>query len=206
MLKKGQFFLIAALIISGFTIGLGTLYNEAKIERADTQVYDFSKQLYSEIQQTYDSGVIRGKSSEQIRPDILRLATFYSQQNPDSNFQVIYGNTTDLNVLEYSQQTGETRVVALVSGGETMPPEQLGGTESSVQQQKLQSTSGREIRTVQVEVPVTKIGREGKVKQETIMREFNVQQGQNFYIVVRKKVRNEEVVITQQSGISSQKK
>ena len=199
MLKKGQFFLIAALLISGVTIGFGTLYNEAKIERSDRQVYDLSEELYSEIQQTYDSGIIRGKGPAEIQPDIARLASFYAQQNPDSNFQVIYGNTTDLNVLDYNQQTATTRVSGVVRGGaaavETQEDNAL-----SVQQRKLRASEGNEIQTVYVEVPVTE-SRNGQYVQARATREFQVQEGQNFYIVVRKKVRNEEVVIARQSDV-----
>lgn len=100
MEKRGQFFLIAALLISGIAIGLGTLYNTAYVERADTQVYDLSEELYAELQQTYDSGLVRGDSKDEIQKNIARLAQYYQEQNPDSTFIIFYGNEKEICKVE----------------------------------------------------------------------------------------------------------
>src|SRR3990167_4932395 len=81
MLKKGQIFLIAALIISGITIGFGTIYNEASLERQDAAVYDLSTELRSELQQVYDNGVINSKDEDKIQEDITKLALYYSERS-----------------------------------------------------------------------------------------------------------------------------
>src|SRR3989338_5258798 len=103
MLKKGQIFLIAALIISGITIGFGTIYNEASVERQDAAVYDLSTELRSELQQVYDNGVINSKDEDKIKEDITKLALYYSEQNPDSNFEIFFGNETDIYYLSLDQ-------------------------------------------------------------------------------------------------------
>src|SRR3989344_8003640 len=100
--KAGQFFLVAALIISGMVIGFGTLYNSAQIERADTQVYDFSEELRSEVRQVHDSGTFSGLTEDQINENTEKLLNYYAEQNPDSDFVVLYGNTEKSKLL-YSE-------------------------------------------------------------------------------------------------------
>ena len=51
MKKKGQFFLIAAVIISGIIISFGTLYTESRIERGEAEkTYELTEEIYTEMQ------------------------------------------------------------------------------------------------------------------------------------------------------------
>ena len=47
MNKRAQFFLIAALIISGIILSFGKAYVVSKVEKTPVQVYDLSDQLQS---------------------------------------------------------------------------------------------------------------------------------------------------------------
>src|SRR3989338_6726799 len=120
MKKRGQFFLIAALLISGITIGFGTLYNTASIERTDTRVYDLSEQLHSELQQVYDSGTLNpspGTPEQQqksLQENLQRLTTVYEAQNPDSNIVVFYGDGETVKKL--SGETGQLKTYSCEEG------------------------------------------------------------------------------------------
>ena len=46
MHKKGQFFLIAAIVIIMIVIGLGTIYVSTNSQSEDTQTVDLSEEIY----------------------------------------------------------------------------------------------------------------------------------------------------------------
>ena len=54
--KRGQFFLIAAVVIIGLIIGLSVVYNSVKAPKEDSQVYDLSKEIDYESAQVIDHG------------------------------------------------------------------------------------------------------------------------------------------------------
>lgn len=203
MQKKGQFFLIAALIISAITIGFGTLYNNAQIERQDVQVYELSEELRSELHQAYDSGVVNEKAPLEIQKDIETLAQFYAIQNPDSNIVVIYGNETSLVELEYNQEQGDSYLIQSEAGTQTTPE----GTILENEEESRGQPTDRQVLDLR-EGEHKKIQLKSKPKKrqawekpnleedtDLVIKEFDIKKGQNFYLVVRKKVKNEEVVI-----------
>ena len=221
--KAGQFFLIAALIISGMVIGFGTLYNSAQIVRADTQVYDFSEELRSEVRQVHDSGTFSGLSEKQINENTEKLLNYYAEQNPDSDFIVLFGNTEKSSLL-YSEGAK-----IHVSKPENEPEEQPNAPSGSTGIQSVHNTppntliekkEGKVEQTRIVEKKKVKIDMryssktkdaskpdtpnqdstkvspaETEVADQKITREFDLSGDQNFYVIVRKKVNNEQVVI-----------
>ncbi|MBS3089596.1 hypothetical protein J4461_01805 [Candidatus Pacearchaeota archaeon] len=203
MLKKGQIFLIAALIISGITIGFGTIYNEASVERQDAAVYDLSTELRSELQQVYDNGVINSKDEDKIQEDITKLALYYSEQNPDSNFEIFFGNETDIYYLSLDQinpknaDVEKLHVSSSEEGDADSPNLFRQNPSATVQPGQVTLCLTPEQRGIEGEETDTQPERTKSLDSDNdiVCRPFTLQQGQNFYLVVRKKVRNEQVVI-----------
>lgn len=219
--KAGQFFLIAALIISGMVIGFGTLYNSAQIERADTQVYDFSEELRSEVRQVHDSGTFSGLTEEQINENTENLLNYYAEQNPDSDFVVLYGNTTKSKLLysegakiQVSESATNTEEQPISSGNvgiqsvyDAPTTTRIEKKEGKVEQilveknrvkidmryaSKSKDAASKE--TLNQDSPKASLA-EAEVADQKITREFDLSGDQNFYVIVRKKVNNEQVVI-----------
>ncbi len=219
MKKQGQFFLIAALLISGIAIGFSTLYNSAYIERSDTQVYDLSEELYSELQQTYDSGMVRGETEAEIQANLKKLAEYYQLQNPDSTFVIFHGNpdseackTSTVKCVQRLDTADGTFVSELALTDEDAPGTQNPATGArGIQSTSTTSLAGEHpsIKKVKIRVKFkdasaqqtqTGSGTTASQKQSTQERvlespPFELKPGQNFYFVIRKKVKNEQVVV-----------
>ncbi len=231
MQKRGQFFLIAALLISGIAIGFSTLYNSAYIEQADTQVYDLSEELYAELQQTYDAGIVRGNTPEEVKENLKKLADYYQLQNPDSTFVIFYGD---------GSKAGVEGVQRLDTSGNELVYEETGTPAGTTQRTaSAESSTGTSTRGAQSETAGSKneqspsnkagqtpgTGKAQKVKVRVKFKEraagsapsqpgaaakpasservlesppFELKPGQSFYFVIRKKVKNEQVVVYRQ--------
>ncbi len=216
MNKEGQFFLIAALLISGIAIGFSTLYNSAYIERADTQVFDLSEELYTELQQTYDAGLVRGKEPAEIQGNLKKLADYYQLQNPDSTFSIYYGDGTEQpSLLTTSSDTTSSELVnedAAPAQGGSIPNPSSDASSRSVKSTDVTTTPAQQgkPKKVKIRIKYTSQGTSrsqgnaqvsGGVKPAAASNErviespaFEVKEGQNFYFVIRKKVKNEQVV------------
>ncbi len=218
MKKQGQFFLIAALLISGIAIGFSTLYNSAYIERSDTQVYDLSEELYAELQQTYDSGMVRGNTESEIQANLKKLAEYYQLQNPDSTFVIFHGNPDS-----EACRTGALECIKRLdtsagsSGSDvTLVDGSTSGTDGSAAARGIQSrntarSAGAQQEKKKVKIRVkfkdalvqqTSTGTGTIASQKQNIQErvlesppFELKPGQNFYFVIRKKVKNEQVVV-----------
>ena len=114
---------------------------------------------------------------ENMENKMKALATYYAEQNPDSNFQVVYGDQNNLKSLEYDQDSNEVKITDL--------------TLESGLNRGLTSSDPQEIT---LSVPTEEGNR--------VQRKFKVGQGKNFYILMRKKIKNEKVVISR-GGASS---
>lgn len=116
MYKKGQFFIIAALVLVSVIIGLTTIYNSITIDKEDSTVYDLSAEINFEAAQALDQGTFG--EGVQIDDSIARLTQFYKESNPEQDIIVIYGNETILKIISYvTRETGE---VTLDLGGSTV--------------------------------------------------------------------------------------
>src|SRR3989338_6714115 len=96
MHKRGQFYLIAALVIIGILVGLTTVYNSTKTSREDLTVFDISSALQFEGLQVVTSGIFYDLTDEEILAQLQSLINASAQQNPNHDFLGIYENKKTL--------------------------------------------------------------------------------------------------------------
>ncbi len=105
MEKKGQFFLIAALVIIALILGLVTVRNVARSSSEDVTLYDFSREFSYEGSQVIDQGIYTLLPEESIYGNTKFLGKlYYDTQDEDTEFFIIYGN----NNVAYYSCTGDT--------------------------------------------------------------------------------------------------
>jgi len=68
--KRGQVFLIAALITIAVLAGLVTIYNRASSSVEDVTVFDLSEEIILEASQVIDSGIFNTISDTQISKNL----------------------------------------------------------------------------------------------------------------------------------------
>jgi hypothetical protein len=177
MNKRGQFFLIAALVIVGIILGLSTVYVSTRAAlKTDNSVYDLSNEIDYESNSVLDYGIVK---NIQVSGVLENLSNYYAATNPDKDLIIVYGNQNDINGLFYKEESVD------------MPSVSTGG--SSIREvnfyRTLQKAEG-DVNQTSGKVTIN-FGKGNKY-------EFVLQPGENFYIVLRKTVQNETVVATRE--------
>ncbi len=174
MRKKGQFFLIAALIIIGVLIGLGTIYNSFSSKEEDTTVYDLSKEINFESSRVLDNGLYSSLSSDQIKSNIDNLTSYYQKQNLGNDIAIIYGNSQNATlILIENKGTGS---IGIDTGG--APITVINPTANKKIIQTIPNPGGN----INIKL------------NSTFNFPFILSQNQQFYIVVKKERENERTV------------
>lgn len=175
MNKKAQFFLIAALIIAGIILALSQTFTSSKVEPYETIAHDLSDEVYHEAGQVIDNGIFNEKPKSVITEELSNLTEHYSKINPDSDISIIYGNPDSedyLNKISYNYEL--SRVVS----------EQIPFTSEDAKFLDINNDKKK-----------VRVKLNSKDKKQ-IVRDFEVQKGQNLYLVVKKKIKNEQFVIS----------
>ena len=183
MNKRAQFFIIAALIISGVILTAGKVYTFSRIETTDTQVYDLSNEIQYETSQVIDNGLFNEKSADNIKSDLKSLTEYYAESNPDSNINILYGNSSGISILEYDLSAGETKESKISVGDVALPSESSPETSFQIADKNLKV------------IIRTKDSTSDSGSEQPIVHELLIDSQQVFYIVVRKKMRDENVII-----------
>ncbi len=174
MNKKAQFFLIAALIIAAVILALSQVYSESRTSEQESYVYDFSNEVYYEASQVIDNGVFNSNSNQETTSRLESLTEYYAKSNPDSDIVILYGDENSFSEIRYDASVGSQITNSPVSS--QFSPEEIIDSENNVKK-----------------IPIVLEDKENPDKK--IKREFEVKKGQNFYIVIRKKIQNEQFVI-----------
>jgi len=173
MQKRGQFFLIAALIVIAAIVGFQTVYTSVSIENTDVQTYDLSREIDFEGKQVVQNGVFFGSDSVQIESKVKELTDIYASAHPDSEFLFIYGDETEVVALSYELKDSTFEV-------------STGGSGAGVVS----------LRTIAKQDRLSP-GTTGKIKvkiNEEADYDFNLKKGNNFFLIISRE-RNDEKTI-----------
>jgi hypothetical protein len=169
--KRGQFYLVAAMIIIAIIVGFAAVTNYAGTKR-EVRIYDLSEELSIESEQVIDYGIL---SSEENLPLLLE------------NFTEIY-----------DAYTGEGKEIYFIFGNEEGL---FGYTYSDLEVGSIDATIGSTSTRVPIiqrnKEEFEPLYDEGKVivSVGNITHEFSLKQGQNFYYVISQEIEGEEYVV-----------
>lgn len=109
--KKGQFYLIAALIIIAIIASLILNLNFAKITPEPLEFKELSENFEQEALQIIDQGVFNRDSLDTIQENLEAFARKYteytSQKAPKTGFLYVFGNNKDISVVNYLLEGAE---------------------------------------------------------------------------------------------------
>ncbi|MEK6928420.1 MAG: hypothetical protein AABW65_00500 [Nanoarchaeota archaeon] len=88
---RGQFFLVAAIIIIGIAITIGTIYNSASSPNSDSKILYLTEEIKYEAVQLINSGTYNSLDPAKINENIVALTNIYSRSNPNVQILIIYG-------------------------------------------------------------------------------------------------------------------
>lgn len=179
MKKRAQFYLIAALVIIGIITGLTTVYTSLKISDEDRAVYDLSSEINFEASKVIDNGVLNAANDAEMRANIEALINLYaSDSSSREELIVVFGDLEEVRIIVYVfSETGEICI-------------SLGGQPVCFDQDERVIQASDEIPNEEGIVNVT--------LNNGITYEFALQQGQNFFMIIRKQDQDETFVASSQ--------
>jgi hypothetical protein len=177
MNKRGQFFLIAAMVIIGILFGLSAIYTTIDTPPEDSFVYDLSKEINFEAGSVIDQGVFFSINEEERNSHVENLTDYYSAANLGTDLVIVYGNKTEMVALFYTSR--DTGSVSVDFGGNPL--------ESSFEgQRKYRATFVPESssNTITITLP------------NNLTFTFEIKPGQTFFVVLKKVKQGEQFVST----------
>jgi len=183
--KRGQFFLIAAIIIIVVAVSIVTISNYTK-PKDTVRLYDLGEELGIESQNILDYGTYSQLDDEEMKELMKTFITSYvSYIGETGNLYFVFGNKNTIYAVGYQELIEEDVCIKLnphgsgVSGEECVPLKTGGETQ--------EFTLEEEIQEVAVNLPDAQY-------------EFRLKPGENFYFVIWQKIGEEKHVVTSEEG------
>lgn len=122
MQKKGQFYIMAVVMISLIIFNLITVYNRSVVKPEPVKFYDLTRQLENEVTSVINYGVYSGTGAQSyINTFIPSFLDYAHEKDPNLGLIYIYGNQSYLEVVNYAKDNAgvfsETRRKTIIGGG-----------------------------------------------------------------------------------------
>ncbi len=179
MHKRGQFFLIATVIITGIILSVSAIKNTAYAISEETQVYDLSKELSFESYYVIDYGTFNTLPQTQTQEYLSNLTSSYAKINPENEILTIYGDEKNIQIVQHQNiPTGSVGI----------------GTQNTIINQQITKTAKKR------PTALTFAGKSGKTLRvvlddtKNISYDFVLKKGQNLFLVVKKQRGDEQTI------------
>jgi len=171
--KKGQFYLIAAIIIIAIIIGFAAVKNYTQ-RREVIKLYNLGQELGIESENVLDYGTYNGLNEDEIEELLTSFVEGYASYSSEGkNLYFIFGNWKKINVIAYQDLATEIYIgigeeLTLIEPGE---------------EYEFTATEGESIHDVSVII-------------ENLTYDFELQYGENFYFIISQEIEGEQYVVT----------
>lgn len=164
--KRGQYFLIAAIIIVIVLFGVVSVSNKLITSPFDRKYYDLSKELNLESESVVNYGIIGNPSEiDVLMEGFTKDYGPYAGENNEIYF--VFGNLTNISVYMYDPNTN-VGTIYISTGGPSFTP--------------------FEITRAQVKKYLGAIGSDKavRIKVSEINYDFKLKEGQNFFFIIKR--------------------
>jgi hypothetical protein len=193
--KRGQFFLLAAVILSVVLVSLSTTVNYANTNKEPDKFYDLSYEIKQEGGEVINYGVY---SSQDINGVVQtytnNVSQYIADMDPDTEIYFIYGNSSSVIVDNYAK-TGVNGGLGCAERINSTTMLNLGGTSvsSGLKPVSVGDSGLSCIQTVNLSGNSNKLNL--KISNQTY--NFALTSDQQFLIITKKKVGNETYIDSQ---------
>ncbi len=178
MNKRGQFFIVAAMILVSVIAGLTTVVNYAEATRGEERIYDLSNEIKSETNMVVDWGVFKEAELDVLTTTFLEK---YDSYIGEEDVLFIFGNEDDLEALHFtSEGIGSVGIETREGGTSIVEVNRRTGKEANVTVDE-----GRRIGEKKILIEIDDAG-----------YSFNLKDGENFYFVIVKESGDERFVVS----------
>ncbi len=171
MNKRGQFFLIAAIITIGVIISLAVIINSATSSASQDSFYRRSDEVGFESKRVLDYGVYRPSANLQL--DLQTFLEDYADVIGQEQALFLFGDTTGAVTAYYFEQSAVGSVGIATGGASNLV---------TIQE------------VTQTEADITLVGSTVSATIEDTTYQFPLLRGQNFYFVIIKTDEEERFV------------
>jgi hypothetical protein len=105
--KRGQFFLLAAVIISAVVISLGVTSNSIVVSEEPDSFYDYTYEVMREVGAVMDYEIYTEVEGGELGDFVDLLAADISDNDPDAEFVFLYGNASEMEIVNYGEDAIE---------------------------------------------------------------------------------------------------
>ncbi|MEJ2267910.1 MAG: hypothetical protein P8X70_02450 [Nanoarchaeota archaeon] len=171
--RKGQFYLIAAIIIIAIIIGFAAVSNYAK-KKEVIKLYDLGEELGIESENVLDFGTYNEYSEEDMEDLLTEFVQSYSSYATEGkNLYFLFGNNKEFHFIAYQELASDVSI-----------------------------DIGEGINLIQTE-PGQKYDftpENGKISEVKIIigdleYEFDLKPGENFYFIISQEIEGEQYVV-----------
>ena len=172
--RKGQFYLIAAIIIIAIIIGFAAIKNYTQRKEV-IKLYDLGEELGIESKNVLDYGTYNEFNENEMEDLLTDFVEGYANYTAEGkNLYFIFGNSKKINVMAYQElnttiYVGVGGEMSLIEPGEKQP---------------FYPAEGQDI--------ISKV----IIAIEELIYEFELKYGENFYFIIFQEIGGEEYVVT----------
>ena len=161
--KKGQFYIISAIIIIFVLAGFFFAVNKINVKKEQGKIYDLGKELDIETGYVYDYGIYNENNTQEL---IKEWAKTYYNYTKDvvEDWIFVYGNENNATALYFTKE--ESGDICIKVGAGTPPCLPM---EKTIYGKKKGEIKDKKI----------------KVEFKGVSYNFDLKEGQNFYFVIR---------------------
>lgn len=171
--KKGQFYLLAAIVIIAVIIGFVVVVNYA-IKKGDVKLYDLGEEFGIEGGHVIEHGTYNEKSETEMESLLIHFGGVYaSVSGEDKEIFFIFGNKEEVKQYSYTEEPG---------GSINLPLE--GGAPSLI---IIDREFNKDILPVQ--------GQRVEVIVDDVVHYFDLREGENFYFIISQNIEGEQHVV-----------
>lgn len=116
--SKGQFFILAAVILSAILFSIGVVVNEARVNKEPENFYDISYEVKRESDSVIDYAIYSNfEETENLEDFVNSYAENIKDQDPNANFLFIYGNNESITLKNYGADNADANGKEVNGGG-----------------------------------------------------------------------------------------
>jgi len=119
--KRGQFFIMAAVILSVIIFALAATTNYARVNKTPDRFYDLSRDVQSEGARVIDYGIYSNSDVKQkVANFTANVSNYMLDSDPNMEFVFVYGNKTNITIENYGKDETSFKIgsdIASVGGG-----------------------------------------------------------------------------------------
>jgi hypothetical protein len=104
MNKRGQLFLLAAVILASLIVALSVTLNYARITKDDKNFHDLTYEVKKEGLEVVNYGVVNGNITGALADYSDRVGEYLADTSPETEILFIYGNATNVYVANYGKE------------------------------------------------------------------------------------------------------